>query len=479
MNQPSVFISCVSPEFRQTRNRVAAILTRLGYTPVIQEIFGTESGDLRQVLRDKIDACEGLIQIVGQAYGAEPPGADADYGRVSYTQFEFLYARSQKKKTWLIFAGDACTRDPPMDGLDLPLPNDPAHPDPASYQAERRVLQLNYRDKRRNDGHLYYDATGDTDLELKVERLRDELAALGRAFKLWQNKVLRAFAVGFVLLALIGGSVWSFGYSQHWEIQGISEEARRITKERIRAQLLESVDRTYQAALGDAQKAKGWEERELLRKAAEKAYTGGVSRIDELAASFTEIEGTATSSQVFHEMTRVLAEEGVDKALAYAATQRLGILEKVKARAATARDKNRTDLLPLLKSAPLQAGRNQPTEAEGLFADILDLEPDWPDARNAFAWFLTQRGATIEPAKGNLKLKEAANICQETLALNPRGKSPQSWGATQNILGVALQEIGTRAVAQKKAANCSKRRSPLIAPPWRSGPGPICLRTGP
>ena len=79
MNQPSVFISCVSPEFRQTRSRVAAILTRLGYTLVIQEIFGTEPGDLRQVLRDKIDACEGLIQIVGQGYGAEPPTVDANY----------------------------------------------------------------------------------------------------------------------------------------------------------------------------------------------------------------------------------------------------------------------------------------------------------------------------------------------------------------------------------------------------------------
>ena len=66
MNQPSVFISCVSPEFRQIRSRVAAILTRLGYTPVFQEIFGTEPGDLRQVLRDKIDAWQGLIQIVGQ-----------------------------------------------------------------------------------------------------------------------------------------------------------------------------------------------------------------------------------------------------------------------------------------------------------------------------------------------------------------------------------------------------------------------------
>src|ERR1700730_11222599 len=153
MNQPSVFISCVSPEFRQTRSRVAAILTGLGYTPVIQEIFGTEPGDLRQVLRDKIDACEGLIQIVGQGYGAEPPTVDADYGRVSYTQFEFLYARSQNKKTWLIFAGDACPGDTPLDRLDLP--HHLALSDPVSYQAERRALQLAYRDKRRNDGHLY------------------------------------------------------------------------------------------------------------------------------------------------------------------------------------------------------------------------------------------------------------------------------------------------------------------------------------
>src|SRR6516162_10363503 len=108
MNHPAVFISCVSLEFRQARGRIAGIITRLGYTPVVQEIFGTEPGDLRQVLREKIEACEGLIQIVGQGYGAEPPTVNPNYGRVSYTQFEFLYAQSQKKKTWLLFAGVAC-----------------------------------------------------------------------------------------------------------------------------------------------------------------------------------------------------------------------------------------------------------------------------------------------------------------------------------------------------------------------------------
>src|ERR1700722_4435484 len=442
MNQPSVFISCVSPEFRQVRSRVAAILTRLGYTPIIQEIFGTEPGDLRQVLRDKIDACEGLIQIVGQGYGAEPPTVDADYGRVSYTQFEFLYARSQKKKTWLIFAGDACTRDTPLDRLDLP--NDPAHPDAAGYQAEHRALQLAYRNERQKDGHLRHTATSDIDLELKVERLRDELSELRRAFKLWQNKVLRAFALCFVLLALICGGVWWFGYSQHKEIKEISEEARHITKDKIRTQLLESVEHTRQTTLADAEKAKGWQERERLRKAAEKTYTESISRIDELAASFSEIEGTTKSSQVFDEMTRILAQEGVDQALAYVATQRPGILEKVKGRAPAASEKNRVDLLPLLKSAELQADRNQPEKAESVFADILALEPDWPDVRNAFAYFLIHRGEVIKPVEGNLKLKRAAELCQGTLALNERRKSPQSWATAQDHLGIALYDLGIR-----------------------------------
>jgi hypothetical protein len=50
-------------------------------------------------------------------------------------------------------------------------------------------------------------------------------------------------------------------------------------------------------------------------------------------------------------MTRILADEGVDQAIAYAGTQRDGILEKVEARAAVTHEKNRADFLPLLKSA--------------------------------------------------------------------------------------------------------------------------------
>jgi hypothetical protein len=86
----------------------------------MQDVFGTDPGDLRQVLREKIDSCDGLLQIVGDAYGTELPEKDRDFGRVSYTQFEFLYAKQQAKKTWLFIAQDGCSRDKPIDELDLP-----------------------------------------------------------------------------------------------------------------------------------------------------------------------------------------------------------------------------------------------------------------------------------------------------------------------------------------------------------------------
>lgn len=66
--QPRIFISSVTAELGTTRQLAANVLTRLGYTPVWQDVFGLEAGDLRDVLRQKIDDCDGLVHLVGQAY---------------------------------------------------------------------------------------------------------------------------------------------------------------------------------------------------------------------------------------------------------------------------------------------------------------------------------------------------------------------------------------------------------------------------
>ncbi len=101
MNRPRLFLSAVSEELRTPRQAVAATVRTLGYDAVSQDNFPTGYGELRQWLREQIDSCEGLIQLVGHGYGAEPPEVDPDYGRVSYTQLEFLYAHRHGKKTWI------------------------------------------------------------------------------------------------------------------------------------------------------------------------------------------------------------------------------------------------------------------------------------------------------------------------------------------------------------------------------------------
>ena len=98
MNRPRLFLSAVSEELRTARQTVAATVRTLGFDPVSQDDFPTGYGELRQWLREQIDSCEGLIQLVGHGYGAEPPEMDPDYGRISYTQFEFLYAGLRGKK---------------------------------------------------------------------------------------------------------------------------------------------------------------------------------------------------------------------------------------------------------------------------------------------------------------------------------------------------------------------------------------------
>ena len=53
--RPIIFVSAVSRELKTARQLVANTLQFLGYEPVWQDIFGTEQGDLRAMLREKID----------------------------------------------------------------------------------------------------------------------------------------------------------------------------------------------------------------------------------------------------------------------------------------------------------------------------------------------------------------------------------------------------------------------------------------
>lgn len=155
---------------------MARTVRTLGFDPISQDDFPTGYGELRQWLREQLDACEGLIQLVGEGYGAEPPEVDPEYGRISYTQFEFLYAHKQKKKTWIIVIGKDFSRDKALDQLDLP--RNPGHPDSTTYQTERHSLQQDYLAQLKQQNHLRHTANNPIELDNVVLRLRDELRIL-------------------------------------------------------------------------------------------------------------------------------------------------------------------------------------------------------------------------------------------------------------------------------------------------------------
>jgi tetratricopeptide (TPR) repeat protein len=182
---PAIFISAVSCELRSARQLVANTLTFLGYDSEWQEIFGTEAGDLRAMLRRRIDSCKGLVQLVGECYGAEPPTIDERFGRVSYTQYEALYATSRGKKVWYLFLDDSFPAD-------SHAPEDP----------EKLELQRAYRDRLKANANLYHSLGTTEGLENSVLKLRDDLTRLRRGVKRW------ATSIAILLFVSVGLSLW-------------------------------------------------------------------------------------------------------------------------------------------------------------------------------------------------------------------------------------------------------------------------------
>lgn len=203
--RPPIFISAVSKELRSARQLVANTLQFLGYQPLWQDIFGMEQGDLRAMLRLQVDQCQGVVQLVGQSYGAEPPMPDEEFGRVSYTQYEALYARKRGKKVWYLF-------------IDETFPIDAHEPE----TPEGRELQDAYRRRLQADSHLYHPLRTSEGLEAGVLKLRDDLSKLRRGVKQW------AIGVAALLVVITGLAIWIV-HAQRNQGGQIQQQGQQLT----------------------------------------------------------------------------------------------------------------------------------------------------------------------------------------------------------------------------------------------------------
>jgi tetratricopeptide (TPR) repeat protein len=385
--KPRIFLSAVTRELHSARQLGANILTRLGYEPVWQDIFGTEAGDLRQMLRDKIDSCDGLIHLVGFGYGAEPAQPDAEFGRVSYTQYEYCYARRTGKKTWILFVQDGFPADLPPDQLDLP----PAgHPDPAAYQTERRGLQDAWRARLRGEGQLRHAASTTADFELKFERLKDELQSLRRSFRAWQRVV-----VGLLLLLLVGGGILYATVIRHREQMhmvgedvkdvhksvgelkhSIEEQLAKIRPDDIRRQLRDTIEETYKKDLVEAENLSDWKKRAEAKKDAFDTRIKRLDQVEEFLDSITSSIKSGEATPELLEFARILQDQGPVEAVKYIDSQEQQLLSEAEK---LTRQKRRK-LLPILEAARVHFNRGELTQARDKSEKLLGRDGDWPEA---------------------------------------------------------------------------------------------------
>ena len=471
--KPRLFISAVTAELGRTRQLVANVLSRLGYDPVWQDIFGTEPGDLRQVLRDKIDGCDGLIQLVGRGYGAEPPPvvdpvsgvtSYTEFGRVSYTQFEFLYAESVGKKTWLIFADDGCTRDRPVEQLDLPhrsplapreesgehtVPDEQTVPDGAIrlplaeregyvYQSERRALQDAWRLRWQEHVHLRHEAASDTELELKIERMKDEFAELRKEFRDWQKSVThkqrhitRNLVAALVLLAAVAAGVWWTVFRQPGEIVGkvkeqvtqavsetIAQQLAELKPELIRQQLIKQIDETYQRELGQAESHQDWRKRDEAKRAAADLRDRNTREVDRVLELISATIQAGDASPEFLELNRILREQDVEAALAYVTHQQSSLLDRAAGDMAGPQRELRRTLAPLLQAVQLHQTRGEFQLAHSLGEKLLLADYNWPEAHHEFLWtqiYLGDRALRYETLQAAKARFAAARVSAEHL----------------------------------------------------------------
>src|SRR5688572_18242738 len=106
LRRPEVFVSGTSADLRSCRQLVKEGLLTLGCVPVEQANFPPDYRAVRDMLRDRIGACDAVIHLAGKCYGAEPNQRDPERSRRSYAQLEYDVTRELGKPLYLFICGE-------------------------------------------------------------------------------------------------------------------------------------------------------------------------------------------------------------------------------------------------------------------------------------------------------------------------------------------------------------------------------------
>jgi tetratricopeptide (TPR) repeat protein len=353
----------------------------MGYEPHWQDIEPTDGGEMLAVLRRWIEPSSLVIQLVGQRYGAEPPVPTTEFGRVSYTQFEALFAEKAGKKVIYHF-------------IEPGFPTDVTLAEPEDL----KQLQAKYRERLVAANKLRHgNIASAADLELSVRRLRDELASLRAHGERRFRKMFALAAASMAGLAMTAGLVlWNLHQQNKMRELVITSSAQ--TADQLAAYRTEAHEWSRAKSLAEGQTQPPLPPPELIEK-----------------AKFLLERGNAEDQALAKIVLK--QHEEADR-----------IIQDLKSKPGNPIDET-VRLLTMEGNNWYQAG--QPDRAIKPYELALDLRPENLSARNNVAAahsyarlgdIAAHRQRSIEVAEGTLKLASPASV---------------SWAAAQNNLGDA------------------------------------------
>jgi len=393
---PKVFISATSGDLGSIRQVVKETLLTINCHPVEQTNFAPDWRTVEGMLRAKIEDCQALIHIVGMRYGAEPDPATLPSGtpRRSYTQMEYqigLRLHEQRSDAGFRVYAFVCPEDFPYD-----VPLDPQGNPLPPEDADKATLQLAHRDALTHSRRFCEMPEGNADFRNRILALQEQVISLQivqddvrHEVRNTLRKMLTLFGIALVLLgSAIGVYIWRRPPPPKVTVEAVDTV-------RIRSRLRESSELKLNEDLASAELATKSQDRMRLRDQARASHEARLARIDELAASFAVLDGQADVSPVLKEMIRILKKEGVDPALVYAKRQEPEVLKTIANRKATTlaaiQERNRIELLPMLQAAQLRATKGQTDEARASYLQIIEVEPEWPEALQLLAAFISDQ----------------------------------------------------------------------------------------
>ncbi|MEX2213641.1 MAG: DUF4062 domain-containing protein [Phycisphaeraceae bacterium] len=439
LNKPVVFISSTS-DLRSARDLVGKVLHSMGYEPVWQDIEATDGGELLDVLRKRIEPCSLLIQLVGDRYGAEPPSPSPEFGRVSYTQFESLYAEKLGRKVVYYF-------------MDPSFPTDLAELE----SDERRELQAAYRQQITADNKLRQSNIASTqDLELSIRRITDELAA---ARKQSDRRFKRLFVVSAVsllsILLIIGLVIVSISGQKEVtvkfnEMTSRLDESEKLIKQFLTERPLDANGKPIISQLtGELRQraeeliAKGNKRQRLIAAVAMNDFTTADRLLVELRAmnqSERDTEDfelfTLEGDRWYRANEPDKAIEPIERAIALRATH-IGARNNAAIAHTSARLGNIADH----KKRAIEI-------AKGTLTLVTHGSIDWADAQQilGIAW------AEMPTGDRNENLGQAIKSCEAALTVFTKESHPAEWATTQGILG----NVWSAATIGDRAENCRR-----------------------